>query len=148
MSLWCCLCLILSIKVRTSPPLCCLIISPQKNICWQCLPLSPLWSITGATKWGVGGRLLLFGHYPPPPPNPISTPRPVSCRLSNNVMEASMLGILSRTVGKQWEGCVEDGVYASVCVCVCVWRVDGLRGCYCETEGKQWRRHSARQDPG
>ena len=59
-----------------------------------------------------------------------------------------MLEILSSTVGKQWEGCVEDGVYASVCVCVCVWRVDGLRGCYCETEGKQWRRHSARQDPG
>lgn len=59
----------------------------------------------------------------PPAPNPISTPRPVSCRLSNNVMEASMVGILSSTVGEQWEGCIEDGVYASVCV----WRVDGLR---------------------
>lgn len=50
-----------------------------------------------------------------------------------------MVGILSSTVDEQWEGCVED----DVCVCV-----DALRGCYCETEGKQWRRHSARQDPG
>lgn len=40
----------------------------------------------------------------------------VSCRPSNNVMEASVVGILSSTVGEQWEWGVEHGVYVSVCV--------------------------------
>lgn len=88
----------------------------------------------------MGGRLLLFGHHPPLPRNPISTPYLEFCRLSNIVLDASAVEISSSTVGEQWEGwggCVRWSVRA----------VDGLRVCYYETEGKQWCLHSARQDP-
>lgn len=60
------------------------------------------------------------------------------------VVKASVVGILNGTESEQWEVCVTEVVW----MCHCLWRVDGLRVCYCETEGEQWCSHSARKDPG
>lgn len=117
-----CQCVIFSVTVWTILPLCCRIISPPRNICWQYLLLSLLWSITGATERGAGGGVLFGDCYLEPPPEPYSCSCPVSCRLPNNIMEASIVGILRSTV--RGEECVEIGV--------CV-KAGWLEGSYCET---------------